>query len=119
MRGETCLDFLKSHERPKGLLRYNAGTILFECGHLFFPDFRYPAEAGETKVQQFRPQRNMLSSLFSKIFADEEPADDKEATKAEEATQEKTEGTPAEAAEEEAEEPEDVSYHRQAASKNR
>lgn len=55
----------------------------------------------------------MLSSLFSKIFADEEPADNKEATKAEEATQEKTEESPAEAVEEEAEEPEDVSCHRQ------
>ena len=60
----------------------------------------------------------MLSSLFSKIFADEQPADDKEAAKAEEATQEKTEETPAEAVEEEAEEPEDVSYHRQTASEN-
>jgi len=57
----------------------------------------------------------MLSSLFSKIFADEEPADDKEAPKAEEATQAKTEETSTEAVEEEAEaeEPEDVSSHRQ------
>ncbi len=52
----------------------------------------------------------MLSSLFSKIFADEQPADNKEAAKAEDATQEKTEETPAEAAEEEPEEPEDVSW---------
>lgn len=61
----------------------------------------------------------MLSSLFSKIFADEEPADNKEATKAEETTQAqvKTEETPAEVAEEEADEPEDVSCHRQATSK--
>ena len=88
-------------------------------GRIFsYPSFRSPAEAGETKVQQFRPQRNMLSSLFSKIFADEQPADNTEAAKAEEATQEKTEGTPAEAVEEEAEEPEDVSYHRQTASEN-
>ena len=60
----------------------------------------------------------MLSSLVSKIFADEQPADNKEAAKAEEATQEKTEETPVEAAEEEPEEPEDVSCYAQTASKN-
>ena len=49
----------------------------------------------------------MLSSLFSKIFAEEQPAEDKEPAKAEEVTEEKTEEAPAEA--EEAEEPEDVS----------
>lgn len=83
-------------------------------------------EAGATKVEQFRPcnfgTTNMLSSLFSKIFADEEPADNKEAIKAEEASQAKTEETSAEATaevtEEEADEPEDVSCHRQATSKN-
>ena len=49
----------------------------------------------------------MLSSLFSKIFAEEQPAEDKEPAKIEGATEEKTEEAPAEA--EEAEEPEDVS----------
>ena len=56
----------------------------------------------------------MLSSLFSKIYAEEQRADDKEAAKAEEPAEEKTEETPAEA-EAEAEEPEDVSYRRQVA----
>jgi hypothetical protein len=87
----------------------------------YIPVLRSPKEAGETKVQQFDLFRtkhtNMLSSLFSKIFADEEPADNKDAAKVEEVPQEKTEETPAEAVEEEAEEPEDVSWHRQAAPK--
>ena len=54
----------------------------------------------------------MLSSLFSKIFAEEQPAGDKDVPKTEEPTEAKTEEAPAEA-EEEAEEPEDVSSRRQ------
>ena len=56
----------------------------------------------------------MLSSLFSKIFAEAQPADDKDVPKTEEPTKAKTEEAPAEA-EEEAEEPEDVSSRRQVA----
>jgi hypothetical protein len=112
----TCLDPL---ERPKSLLHYDASPIPLGYAFLYLPVLQ---PSGRLEKQRFTnfdlAFTNMLSSLFTKVFADEEPADDKEAAKAEEATQAKTEETPAEAVEEEAEEPEDVSCHRQATPKN-
>lgn len=45
-----------SEKRSKGLLGYDTSTTPLGYAFLFLPVLRSPEEAGETKVQQFRPR---------------------------------------------------------------